>query len=185
MWQQVVDGERPWMRGVGVEGMHQGGSFQNDPNPGVAMAVDPPFVTLGQAKPALQIEIVSNLFPRPLTHEKAGEKAPHHLGHVTVNRILVTRESIDQFFERLLPLGAGPLSRFEGRGDFLDVLDVLSDRRVLVSHFFESTIDAAGKSAELLFCEPPFCSSTFRWIDSRTSLNASAIRKPGGCSGPP
>jgi hypothetical protein len=27
--------------------MHQGGSFQDDPNPGVAMAVDPSFVTLG------------------------------------------------------------------------------------------------------------------------------------------
>ena len=102
-----------------------------------------------------------------------------------MNRILRTRESIDQFLERLLPLGAGPLSRFEGCCDFLDLLDVLSDRRVLVAYFFESTVDAAGQSDELLFCEPPFCSSTFRSIDSRTSLNASAIRKPGGWSGPP
>ena len=47
MWQQIVGGERPWMRRVGVEGVHQGWSLQNDPNPGVAMTADPPFVTLG------------------------------------------------------------------------------------------------------------------------------------------
>jgi hypothetical protein len=32
---------------MGAEGMHQGWSFQDDPNPGVAMAVDPPLMTLG------------------------------------------------------------------------------------------------------------------------------------------
>ena len=39
--------------------------------------------------------------------------------------------------------------------------------------------------AELLLREPPFFASKFRWIDSWTSFSASAIRKPGGCSGPP
>jgi hypothetical protein len=47
MWQQFIDRERPWMRQVSVEGMHQGWTFQDDPNPGVAMAVDPSFMTLG------------------------------------------------------------------------------------------------------------------------------------------
>jgi hypothetical protein len=47
MGQQIVDSERPRVRRVGVEGMDQGWSFQDDPNPGMAMAVDPPFVTLG------------------------------------------------------------------------------------------------------------------------------------------
>jgi len=185
MREQIVHGERFGMCGMGVEGMHQRWSFQDDPNPGVAMAVDPSFMTLGQAKPALQIEVVSDLFKLALAHEKTGEKARHHLDHLPVNRVLFTGESFDQFFKRLLPLGAGPLSGFEGRGDFLDVLDVLADRFLLVSNFFESTVDAAGQSAELLFCEPPFCASTFRWIESRTSHNASAICKPGGWSGPP
>jgi hypothetical protein len=156
MREQIVYGERIGMCAMGVEGMHQRRSFQDDPNPGVAMAVDPSFVPLGQAKPALEIEIVSDLFGLALAHEKAGEKARHHLGHLPVNRVLLTGESIDQFFKRLLPLCAGPLSGFEGRGDFLDVLDVLSDCFLLVSNSFESTVDAAGQSAELLFCEPPF-----------------------------
>ena len=45
--QQVVHGERLGMRGMGVEGLHQRGPFQDDPNSGVAMAVDPPLMTLG------------------------------------------------------------------------------------------------------------------------------------------
>lgn len=170
---------------MGVEGMHQRRSFQDNPNPSVAMAVNPSFVTLGQAKPTLQIEIVSDLLKLALAHEKAGEKALHHLAHSLVNRILLMGKTIDQSFKRFLSLGARPLSGFEGRGDFLDVLDLFSDDFLLVSNFFKSTVDAAGQSAELLFREPPFFASTFRWIDSRTSLNASDIRKPGGWSGPP
>ena len=46
--------------------------------------------------------------------------------------------------------------------------------------FVQSSVDAVGQAAELLFCGPPFFSSKFRWIDSRTSTKASAIRKPGG-----
>ena len=70
--------------------------------------------------------------------------------------------------------------RFEGRGYFRDVLDVFSDRLVLGPDFVQSSVDAVGQAAELLFCGPPFFSSKFRWIDSRTSTKASAIRKPGG-----
>jgi hypothetical protein len=67
-----------------------------------------------------------------------------------VSRILRTRESIDQSFERLLPIRAGPLSRFESRGDFLDVRDVFSDRRLFVANFVEAPVDAVGQSAEWL-----------------------------------
>jgi hypothetical protein len=148
--EQIVHGERLGMRRVGVESRHQRGSFENDANPRVAMTVDPPLVTLGQAKPALQIEVVPDLFKLALAHEKTGEKARHHLDHLTVNRILRTLESIDQSFKRLLPILAGPLSRFESRGDFLDVLDVFSDRRLFVSNFVEAPVNAVGQSAELL-----------------------------------
>jgi hypothetical protein len=168
------------MRGVGVQSMHQSRALQNDANPRVAMTVDPPLVTLGQAKPPLQIEIVSDLLELPLADEQAGEEARHHLDHLPVDRVLRPREAIDQPFERLLPLRVTPLSGFEGRGDFRDLLDVASDRLVFGLNGVEATVDAIGQSAELLLGEPPFCSSTFRWIDARTSLNASAIRKPGG-----
>ena len=140
------------MHGVGVEGMHQRRSFEDEANPRVARTVDPPLVTRGQAEPTLQIKVVSDLFKSALADEKAGEEARHHLDHRTVNRILRTLESIDQSFERLLPILAGPLSRFERRGDFLDVLDVFSDRRLFVSNFVEAPVNAVGQSAELLLC---------------------------------
>ncbi len=48
---------------------------ENDSNARVGMTVDSPLVTLGQAKPSLQIEIVSGLLELALADEKAGEKA--------------------------------------------------------------------------------------------------------------
>jgi hypothetical protein len=51
--------------------------------------------------------------------------------------------------------------------------------------FVETRLDASREPAELLLREPPFFASKFRWIDSWTSPKASAIRNPGGCSGPP
>jgi hypothetical protein len=83
------------MRGVHVQSMHQRWSFENDSNARVAMTVDSPLVTLGQAKPSLQIEIVSDLLKLALADEKTGEKAHHHLGYLLVNRVLLTLESID------------------------------------------------------------------------------------------
>ena len=83
------------MRGVGVQSMYQRRSFENDSNPRVAMTMDSPLVALGQAKPSLQIEIVSDLLKLALADEKAGEKAHHHLDDLLVNRVLLTLESID------------------------------------------------------------------------------------------
>lgn len=59
------------------------------------MTVDPPLVTLGQAKPSLKIEIVLDLLKLARADEQAGEKTDHHLGHKQVNRISSTPESID------------------------------------------------------------------------------------------
>jgi hypothetical protein len=83
------------MRDVRVQSMYQRRSFENDANSRVAMTVDSPLVTLGQTKPSLQIEIVSDLLKLALADEKAGEKAHHHLDDPLVNRGLLTLESID------------------------------------------------------------------------------------------
>src|SRR5262249_34896963 len=158
-------GERRGMRCVCVQRMHQRRSLQNEANPRVAMSVDSSFMTLGQAKPPLEIEVVLDRFKLALADEKAGQKAHHHRGHLMANRILGTLEAIDQFFELLLPRGAGLAPRFEGGGNFLDVLDVFADRCLLVPNFVSTPVDALGQAAELLFGEPPFFSSKFRWID--------------------
>src|SRR5512135_2478656 len=75
--------------------------------------------------------------------------------------------------------------RVQGRGDLLDRRDVATDRFLLGSHQVQPLVEVGGQPAQLLFREPPFSRSRFRWIDCRTSANASPIRNPGGWSGPP
>src|SRR5271157_497588 len=117
--------------------------------------------------------------------EKPGQKADIQPGHVLANRIPSPLESIDQLFELLLAIRLTLPSGFEGRGYLVDVLDVFSDRLLLGLDMLQSPVDAVGKTAELLFCEPPFFASKFRWIESRTSFKASAMSRPGGWRGPP
>ena len=147
--------------------------------------VNPPLVALGQAKPPLQIEVVLDLLELARGDEEPGQEAGHQRRHVPVNRILGPLESIDQSLELLLAIRAALRPGLEGRGYFLDVLDILSDRLLLGSDMVQSPVDAAGQAAELLLREPPFFASKFRRIDSSTSWSASAIRSPGGSSGPP
>src|SRR5262249_43476402 len=52
-------------------------------------------------------------------------------------------------------------------------------------HTRQASVNIAGQARELLVGTPPFCASRFRCSDARTSPKASAIRKPGGCNGPP
>jgi signal transduction histidine kinase len=91
------------------------------------MTMDPPLVTLGQAKPSLKIEVVLDLLELSRADKKAGQEADHQRGHVLANWILIPLESIDQLLELLLAILATLPSRFQGRGYLLDVLDVLSD----------------------------------------------------------
>src|ERR1700677_4277356 len=149
------------------------------------MAVDAPLMTLGQTKPTLQIQVVLDFFELAGADEKARDEAEHDLCHVLANWIFRPREALAQFLELLLAFRAIHLARFEGRGYFRDVLDVFADRLLLGPDFVQSSVDAAGQAAELLFCGPPFFSSKFCWSESRTSAKASAIRKPGGWRGPP
>ena len=96
-------------------------------NPRVAMTVNSSLMAFGQAEPSFKIEIVLDLLELARADKKAGQEADHQRGHVPVNWILLPLESIDQLLELLLAILATLPSRFEGRGDLLDVLDVLSD----------------------------------------------------------
>ena len=173
------------MCNVRVQCEDQRWAVLDDTNPRVAMTVNSPLVAFGQAEPSLKIEIVFDLFELSLADEKPGQEADHQRGHVLANRILIPLESIDQCFELRLAILTPLLSRFEGRGHLVDVVDVLSDWLLLGLDVFQSPVNASGQTAKLLLCESPFFASKFRWIDSRTSSKASAIRRPGGWRGPP
>ena len=65
-------------------------------------------------------------------------------------------EAIDQLLELLLAMLATLVSRFEGRGYLLDVLDVFSDRLLLGLDVVQSPLDAVGQTAQLLLWNPLF-----------------------------
>src|SRR5690348_69468 len=133
----------------------------------MAAPVDPPLVALGQAKPALEIEVVLDPLELARGDEEPGQEAGHQRGHVPVNRIPGPLEATDQSPELLPAIRAALRPGIEGRGYLLDVLDILSDRLLLRSDLVQSPVDAAGQAAELLLREPPFFASRFRPIDSR------------------
>ena len=182
---QVVRRKGSRVRRVSVQRGHQRRSRLNQPHPRVATAVDPTLVALGQAEPTLQLEVISDPFVILLTHEQAGQEAQHHRRHPVPDRILGRLELIDQRFELLLPLGDIRSPGLQRRGHLRDHGDVLANDLLLFLDFVQAPLDASGQTAELLLREAPFFASKFRWSDSWTSLSASAIRKPGGCNGPP
>src|SRR3954451_7455649 len=146
----------------------------------MAAPVNPPLVALGQAEPALEIEVVLDLLELARGDEEPGQEAGHQRGHVPANRVPGPLESIDQSLELHSAILAHLRPRHEGRGYLLDVLDVLSDYLLLGSDMVQSPVDATGQAAELLLREPPFFASKFRPIDSRTSFKATAMTRPGG-----
>jgi hypothetical protein len=183
--QQVGHRKRLGMRRMGVQGMHQRRTLHHQPDPRVATTVDPTLVALRQAKPPLQIEIVPDPFACLLADEQPGQEAEHQPGHAVPDRILGRLESIDQRLELLLPFRDVLRPGLERRGHLRDHRNIFSDRLSLLLDLVQALLDAAGQAAELLLREPPRFASRFRWSDAWTSFGASAIRKPGGCSGPP
>ena len=149
------------------------------------MTVDAPLVTLGQAKPAPPdrgcLGSVQTC-PRRRKGRRESSSSPgpsareSGLSHARSDRSTLRTSPADPRHSAFQVRGSRRLPRCPGR---------ISHRLLFGSNFVEAAVDAVSESAQLLFCEPPFCSSTFRRIDARTSLKASAIRTPGGWSGPP
>ena len=183
--QQVVDAERFGVGVVGVQRVDQGRPFLDNPHTRVAMAVDPTLMPLGQAEPALQIEIVVDLIEGVTAGKEAGAEALHQPSHLFVDRIAVAVKASEDRVEVGLTLGRCLRRRVQRRGHLLDGLDVAPDRLLLGFDQVQSLVDAGGQPVQLLLREPPFFTSRFRWTDCRTSSKASAIRNPGGSRGPP
>ena len=74
---------------MGVQRMHHRRPFLDDPNPRVAVAVDPTLMPLGHAEPPLQVQVV--LYRREVipAGEKADAEAVHQVGHGLMSRIAV------------------------------------------------------------------------------------------------
>jgi hypothetical protein len=123
------------MRGMGVEGMDQRRSLQDQSDSRVAVTVNPPLVALGQAKPALQIKIIPNRFILTLPNEEPGKEAEHHRGHAVADRVVRRLKLIDQRLEFLLPFGDILRPGLKGRGYLRDDRDIFSNHFLLLFNF--------------------------------------------------
>lgn len=183
--EQFGSRQRFAMAEVCIECVDQGRAFLHDPHAGMFVSVNVPLVSLRQPKPAFQVEVVAWLVGILATHEQADLKTGHDLAHLLLNQIVARSQLVTQGLESLRAFGTGTAGRFQGFLDGPDGGDVALDRLQVVLDLVQSTVDAASQALELALSAPPFLTWMFRSSDCRTSRNASAIRRPGGCSGPP
>ena len=182
---QFRRGERLTAIQVSVEHGDESWPFLDDANPGVAVAVDVSLVAFGQTEEAFQIEIVVGQVRLLAADKQAGEKAGHHLTHMLSDRIVAGLELVPQGFETRLALGGSALERVESRVDLGHVRYLLANELLGFLDGGQAAVDAVGQPLELVVSRDPFFSSKLIWRESRISWRAPAMRKPGGCKGPP
>lgn len=165
--------------------MHQGRAFLHNPHAGMFVSMNVTFVSLRLAKPTFQVKVVARHIGVITPHEQPYLKTRHDCAHLPLNQIIAGPQLVSQDFKSLLAYATGTanwLQRFLNRPYRSDMtLDGLQIVRDLV----QSSINASCQTPQLAFSSPPFFRWRFRSSDCRTSRSASAIRRPGGCSGPP
>lgn len=182
---KILGTERLGMTQVGIQRQEQRRSFLHDPHPRMTMPVNPSFVPLGAAKPPLQLQVFLRQRQVLGADKQPALETPHQPGEVLAGRVLVGAESIPQSLELDATTLTATSRRIERGPDLNDFRDLPLDRLLIGSDQVQPPIDATRQSFQERLGTPPFFASRFRWSDSRTSPNASAIRRPGGWSGPP
>src|SRR5262249_34579879 len=125
------------------------------------------------------------LLHRLLAHEQARHQRHHHRRHLHPHRVVAAFQPPPEPVEALLAPPRRPAVGVQRRRYPLQLLGVTFDLLLLLFDRLQPPVDAALEPSQLPLGAPPFFASRSRWSDWRTSRNPSAIRKPGGCSGPP
>ena len=159
--------------------------FLHQPHADVTMSMNPTLVALGQAEPPLQIEIVPRQSRVISPDEQPRGETPHHPGHLLPHHVITGVEPLTNRLEGRRTLSLIPVSRIQRRPDLDHILDGLPNRLLGLLDRSQSPIEEPGQALQERLGTPPCFASRFRWSDWRTSPNASAIRRPGGWSGPP
>src|SRR5580704_6150494 len=173
------------MATVRVEGDEERRALVDKAYACIGMAVDAALVSLGEPEPSLEVQVVAGEFAATAVHEQPGSEALHHAGHVVMEgrwRCPIPEGDLVE----VGPAAAGRAEvGVEGAVDEAELDNVachLLEGRLRVG---EPLVDARHELHQLAIAGPPFFGSTQRWSEPRTSPSASAIRRPGGSSGPP
>jgi hypothetical protein len=129
------------MMEVGVERESQCWTFVDQPYPGMTSTVDSPLMTFGEAEPPFQVEVVLRQVVGSADEEPRKE-AGHYLRHVLGDRVLLLCEPRLEFLELAAAVLLRAAGGIECLGDSLNLLDLLSEFRLDLFHFVQSTVDA-------------------------------------------
>jgi hypothetical protein len=149
------------------------------------MAVNPTLMALRLAKPTPQIEVVTRQVRLVTTDEQSRLEAPHHRRHLPPDRVRFGSQAITERPEEDPPLIARAAGRVERGGNLDDLVNVPPDRGPGPLDRVGPPVEVTGQAIQERLGAPPFFAPRFRPRDCLTSLNASAIRGPGGWGDPP
>ena len=170
---------------VGIKGQQEGGPLLNETDPGVAVAVNTAFVSFGLSEPAFEVEVVLRQVSVLSSNKQSRRKAGHDVAHRLPDWIAALLQLRLQDLKLHLTLGTGTTIRFERRLDRPDILHVSANGFLCGVDGTQPPVDVSGQPRESVGNSPPFFASRLRDSDACTSPKASAIRRPGGCRGPP
>ena len=142
-------------------------------------------VSFGLSEPAFEVEVVLRQVPVLPSHKQSRRNAGHDVAHRLPDGIAILLQLRLQDLELRLTLRTRTIVRFERGLDRPDILHVGANGFLCGVDDTQPPVDVAGQPRESVVSSPPFCASRFRWSDARTSPRASAMRMPGGWSGPP
>lgn len=112
------------MMRVSIERQNQSRALLDEPDAGVATAVNPSLMALRLTEPPFQVQIVLRQV-HDGAHEQSGHETDHQFCKVQRERIFLLRESLLELFKRATPFFQRTVGRVERVGNRLDLLDVL------------------------------------------------------------
>ena len=142
-------------------------------------------VSFGLSEPAFEVEVVLRQVPVLPSNTQSRRKAGHDVAYRLPDGIATLLPLCLQDLKLRLTLCTRTMVRFERGLDRPDLLHVGANSFLCGVDGAQPPVDVAGQPPESVVRSPPFFASRLRWSDACTSPKASAMRRPGGCRGPP
>ena len=142
-------------------------------------------VSFGLSEPAFKVEVVLRQVPVLPSHKQSRRKAGHDVAHRLPDGIATLLQLRLQALKLRLTLRTRTTVRFERDLDRPDILHVGANGFLCGVDGAQPPVDVSGQPRESVVSSPPFFTARLRWSAACTSPKASAIRRPGGCRGPP
>src|SRR5262245_49552985 len=183
---KVINRKGARMMPMGIKGQHECGTLLHQPNSRMATTMNATLVAFRTFEPTLQIHIVGWKIGLLSPHKHPRLKTAHHLGKLLVHGVHAGLPLLPQRDELGLTLRpCGSVARLQEVIDGAQVLDIVPHLRQGLTGACHAAVNTISQTLSQRLGTPPFLASRVRSSDARTSCNASLMRTPGGCSGPP